>query len=221
MVAAAGLQFQAALQHPYVLIGLSVLFIALALSMFGLYSLQLPSALQTRLASWSNTQRGGSLTGVFLMGALAGLICSPCTTAPLSAILLYIAQSGNLWAGGGTLYLYALGMGIPLVIVTLFGNRLLRSGPWMQYVKEAFGFVILALPVFLLERVIGDLWGLRLWSLLGLAFFGWAFALSLRSARGWARVLQLLLLAAAVIAARPLQDWAFGADQRSRRLSRT
>ncbi|RTG54492.1 protein-disulfide reductase DsbD, partial [Serratia marcescens] len=199
VVAAAGLQFQAALQHPYVLIGLSVLFIALALSMFGLYSLQLPSALQTRLANWSNTQRGGSLTDVFLMGALAGLICSPCTTAPLSAILLYIAQSGNLWAGGGTLYLYALGMGIPLVIVTLFGNRLLpRSGPWMQYVKEAFGFVILALPVFLLERVIGDLWGMRLWSLLGLAFFGWAFALSLRSARGWARALQLLLLAAAV-----------------------
>ncbi|MGP2925562.1 protein-disulfide reductase DsbD [Serratia bockelmannii] len=214
VVAAAGLQFQAALQHPYVLIGLSVLFIALALSMFGLYSLQLPSALQTRLANWSNTQRGGSLTGVFLMGALAGLICSPCTTAPLSAILLYIAQSGNLWAGGGTLYLYALGMGIPLVIVTLFGNRLLpRSGPWMQYVKEAFGFVILALPVFLLERVIGDLWGMRLWSLLGLAFFGWAFALSLRSTRGWTRALQLLLLAAAVIAARPLQDWAFGTDQ--------
>lgn len=211
VVAAAGLQFQAALQHPYVLIGLSVLFIALALSMFGLYSLQLPSSLQTRLATWSNIQRGGSLTGVFLMGALAGLICSPCTTAPLSAILLYIAQSGNMWIGSGTLYLYALGMGIPLVIVTLFGNRLLpRSGPWMQYVKEAFGFVILALPVFLLERVIGDLWGLRLWSLLGLAFFGWAFALSLNTPRGWARALQLLLLAATVIAARPLQDWAFG-----------
>ncbi|MGO2437721.1 MAG: protein-disulfide reductase DsbD [Serratia proteamaculans] len=213
VVAAAGLQFQAALQHPYVLIGLSVLFITLALSMFGLYSLQLPSSLQTRLAGWSNSQQGGSLPGVFLMGALAGLICSPCTTAPLSAILLYIAQSGNMWAGGGTLYLYALGMGIPLVLVTLFGNRLLpRSGPWMQYVKEAFGFVILALPVFLLERVIGDLWGLRLWSLLGLAFFGWAFALSLKTSRGWVRALQLLLLAAAVIAARPLQDWAFGAN---------
>ncbi|QUY48749.1 protein-disulfide reductase DsbD [Serratia plymuthica] len=212
VVAAAGLQFQAALQHPYVLIGLSVLFIALALSMFGLYSLQLPSSLQTRLAGWSNTQKGGSLPGVFLMGALAGLICSPCTTAPLSAILLYIAQSGNMWAGGGTLYLYALGMGIPLVLATLFGNRLLpRSGPWMQYVKEAFGFVILALPVFLLERVLGDLWGLRMWSLLGLAFFGWAFALSLKTSRGWARALQLLLLAAAVIAAKPLQDWAFGA----------
>lgn len=211
VVAAAGLQFQAALQHPYVLIGLSALFVALALSMFGCYSLQLPSSLQTRLANWSNTQQGGSLVGVFVMGALAGLICSPCTTAPLSAILLYIAQSGNMWAGGGTLYLYALGMGIPLVIVTLFGNRLLpRSGPWMQYVKEAFGFVILALPVFLLERVIGDIWGLRLWSLLGLAFFGWAFVLSLKSSRGWARAIQVLLLAALVISARPLQDWAFG-----------
>lgn len=211
VVAAAGLQFQAALQHPYVLIGLSLMFIALALSMFGLYSLQLPTGLQTRLAQWSNTQQGGSLAGVFVMGALAGLICSPCTTAPLSAILLYIAQSGNLLSGAGTLYLYALGMGIPLVVVTLFGNRLLpRSGPWMQYVKEAFGFVILALPVFLLERVIGEVWGLRLWSLLGLAFFAWAFLLSLKTAQRWARIAQILLLAAAVIAARPLQDWAFG-----------
>ncbi|KEY59690.1 protein-disulfide reductase DsbD [Serratia sp. DD3] len=211
VVAALGLQFQAALQHPYVLIGLSVLFIALALSMFGCFSLQLPAGLQTRLANWSNTQQGGSLLGVFVMGALAGLICSPCTTAPLSAILLYIAQSGNMWVGGGTLYLYALGMGIPLVIVTLFGNRLLpRSGPWMQYVKEAFGFVILALPVFLLERVIGDVWGLRLWSLLGLAFLGWAFVLSLKSSHGWVRLVQVILLVMLVIAGRPLQDWAFG-----------
>lgn len=213
VVAAAGLQFQAALQHPYVLIGLSALFVLLALSMFGLYSMQLPSSLQTRLVQWSSTQRGGSLAGVFAMGALAGLICSPCTTAPLSAILLYIAQSGNMLAGGGTLYLYALGMGIPLVIVTLFGNKLLpRSGPWMQYVKEAFGFVILALPVFLLERVLGDVWGLRLWSLLAIAFFGWAFVLSLKAHSGWARVCQLLLLAALLIAARPLQDWAFGSS---------
>lgn len=211
VVAAAGLQFQAALQHPYVLIGLSALFVLLALSMFGLYSLQLPSSLQTRLVQWSSSQRGGSLAGVFAMGALAGLICSPCTTAPLSAILLYIAQSGNMLAGGGTLYLYALGMGIPLVIVTLFGNKLIpRSGPWMQYVKEAFGFVILALPVFLLERVLGDVWGLRLWSLLAVAFFGWAFVLSLKAHSGWARVCQLLLLAALLVAARPLQDWAFG-----------
>lgn len=143
VVAAAGLQFRAALQHPYVLIGLSVLFILLALSMFGLFTLQLPSSLQTRLTLMSNKRRGGSPGGVFAMGAIAGLICSPCTTAPLSAILLYIAQSGNLWLGGGTLYLYALGMGLPLITVTVFGNRLLpKSGPWMAHVKTAFGFVI-------------------------------------------------------------------------------
>jgi thiol:disulfide interchange protein DsbD len=211
VVAAAGLRFQAALQHPYVLFTLSLLFIVLALSMFGLFTLQLPASLQTRLTLWSNRQQGGSLPGVFLMGALAGLICSPCTTAPLSAILLYIAQSGNLWAGAGTLWLYAVGMGLPLIAVTLFGNRLLpKSGPWMQTVKEGFGFVILALPVFLLERVLGDAWGVRLWSLLGVAFFGWAFTVSLRASSGKWRVVQIIMLAAALISARPLQDWAFG-----------
>ncbi|WP_419963452.1 protein-disulfide reductase DsbD [Pantoea vagans] len=211
VVAAAGLRFQAALQHPYVLFTLSLLFIVLALSMFGLFTLQLPASLQTRLTLWSNRQQGGSLPGVFLMGALAGLICSPCTTAPLSAILLYIAQSGNLWAGAGTLWLYAVGMGLPLIAVTLFGNRLLpKSGPWMQTVKEGFGFVILALPVFLLERVLGDAWGVRLWSLLGVAFFGWAFSVSLRASSGKWRVVQIIMLGAALICARPLQDWAFG-----------
>ncbi|WP_130099577.1 protein-disulfide reductase DsbD [Siccibacter turicensis] len=211
VVAAAGLQFQAALQHPYVLIGLSMVFVLLALSMFGLFTLQLPSALQTRLALMSNRQRGGSPGGVFAMGAIAGLICSPCTTAPLSAILLYIAQSGNLWLGGGTLYLYALGMGLPLILVTVFGNRLLpKSGPWMEKVKVAFGFIILALPVFLLERVVGEPWGMRMWSALGVAFAAWAFIASLSATRAWLRVVQILLLAAAVIAARPLQDWAFG-----------
>ncbi|GAB7202896.1 hypothetical protein OS12_43430 [Dickeya oryzae] len=156
IVAAAGLRFQAALQHPYVLTGLSVMFAALALSMFGVYSLQLPSSLQTRLTLWSNRQQSGSVVGVFAMGALAGLICSPCTTAPLSALLLYIAQSGNLLAGGSSLYLYALGMGLPLMAITLFGNRLLpKRGPWMNHVKEGFGFVILALPVFLLGEGAG------------------------------------------------------------------
>ena len=211
VVAAAGMQFQAALQHPYVLISLSAVFILLSLSMFGVFSLQLPSSLQTRLALMSNRQQGGSAGGVFAMGAIAGLICSPCTTAPLSAILLYIAQSGNLWLGGGTLYLYALGMGLPLIIVTVFGNRLLpKSGPWMAHVKTAFGFVILALPIFLLERIMGDVWGLRLWSMLGVAFFGWAFITSLGLTKPWQRIGQILLLAAALISVRPLQDWAFG-----------
>ncbi|EOI5776723.1 protein-disulfide reductase DsbD [Cronobacter malonaticus] len=212
VVAAAGLQFQAALQSPWVLVTLSVVFVLLALSMFGLFTLQLPASLQTRLTLMSNRQRGGSPGGVFAMGAIAGLICSPCTTAPLSAILLYIAQSGDLWLGGGTLYLYALGMGLPLILVTVFGNRLLpKSGPWMEQVKTAFGFVILALPVFLLERVLGEPWGLRLWSALGVAFFGWAFVTSLNATRSWMRAVQIVLLGAAMICARPLQDWVFGA----------
>ncbi len=212
VVAAAGLQFQAALQHPYVLIGLAIVFTLLALSMFGLFTLQLPSSLQTRLTLMSNRQQGGSPGSVFTMGAIAGLICSPCTTAPLSAILLYIAQSGNMWLGGGTLYLYALGMGLPLMLITVFGNRLLpKSGPWMEHVKTAFGFVILALPVFLLERIIGDEWGIRLWSLLGVAFFAWAFITSLQAKQGWMRIVQIVLLAAALVGVRPLQDWAFGA----------
>ncbi|MDU1876686.1 protein-disulfide reductase DsbD [Citrobacter sp.] len=211
VVAAAGLQFQAALQHPYVLIGLAVIFTLLALSMFGLFTLQLPSSLQTRLTLLSNRQQGGSPGSVFAMGAIAGLICSPCTTAPLSAILLYIAQSGNMWLGGGTLYLYALGMGLPLMLITVFGNRLLpKSGPWMEQVKTAFGFVILALPVFLLERIIGDEWGMRLWSLLGVAFFSWAFITSLQAKHAWMRIVQIVLLAAALVSVRPLQDWAFG-----------
>ncbi|EOZ3812803.1 protein-disulfide reductase DsbD [Citrobacter youngae] len=212
VVAAAGLQFQAALQHPYVLIGLAIVFTLLALSMFGLFTLQLPSSLQTRLTLMSNRQQGGSPGSVFAMGAISGLICSPCTTAPLSAILLYIAQSGNMWLGGGTLYLYALGMGLPLMLITVFGNRLLpKSGPWMEHVKTAFGFVILALPVFLLERIIGDEWGIRLWSLLGVAFFGWAFITSLQAKHAWMRIVQIVLLAAALVCVRPLQDWAFGA----------
>ncbi|EGT0644823.1 UNVERIFIED_ORG: thiol:disulfide interchange protein DsbD [Citrobacter freundii] len=214
VVAAAGLQFQAALQHPYVLIGLAVVFTLLALSMFGLFTLQLPSSLQTRLTLLSNRQQGGSPGSVFAMGAIAGLICSPCTTAPLSAILLYIAQSGNMWLGGGTLYLYALGMGLPLMLITVFGNRLLpKSGPWMEHVKTAFGFVILALPVFLLERIIGDNWGVRLWSLLGVAFFSWAFITSLQAKHAWMRIVQIILLAAALVSVRPLQDWAFGVPQ--------
>ncbi|MEN0678816.1 protein-disulfide reductase DsbD [Plesiomonas shigelloides] len=209
VVAAAGLQFQAALQHPYVLIGLSVLFTLLALSMFGLFSLQLPSALQTRLSLLSGQQRGGSLPGVFLMGAIAGLICSPCTTAPLSGALLYVADSGDLLTGGLTLYLLACGMGLPLVGVALFGNRLLpKSGPWMNQVKTGFGFLLLAMPVFLLSRLLPEVWTLRLWSLLALSALGWLFSTLPAHRRGFL-VLRIAALIGMILLARPLQDWAF------------
>ncbi|KIE19396.1 thiol:disulfide interchange protein [Vibrio sinaloensis] len=176
IVASAGLQFQAAMQHPYVLIGLSVLFVALALSMFGLYTIQLPSSAQTWLNNLSNKQQGGSSWGVFAMGAISGLVCSPCTTAPLSGALLYVAQSGDLLTGGVALYALALGMGIPLMLVAVFGNKLLpKAGNWMDRVKTLFGFVLLAAPIFLLERILPEAWATGLWSALGIAAFGWLY----------------------------------------------
>lgn len=176
VVASAGLQFQAAMQHPYVLIGLSILFVTLALSMFGVYTLQLPSGVQTWLNNLSNKQQGGSSAGVFAMGAISGLVCSPCTTAPLSGALLYVAQSGDLLTGGVALYALAMGMGIPLILVAVFGNRLLpKAGAWMDRVKTLFGFVLLAAPIFLLERILPEMWSTALWSALGIAAFGWLY----------------------------------------------
>ncbi len=178
VVASAGMQFQAAMQHPYVLIGLSVMFVALALSMFGAYTLQLPSSVQTWLNGLSNKQQGGSNAGVFAMGAISGLVCSPCTTAPLSGALLYVAQSGDLITGAVALYALALGMGIPLMLAAVFGNKLLpKAGAWMDRVKILFGFVLLAAPIFLLERILPEQWSTALWSALGIAAFGWLYHL--------------------------------------------
>lgn len=176
VVASAGLQFQAALQHPFVLIGLSILFVLLAMSMFGLYTIQLPNRVQTWLSQQSNKQQGGNLVGVFAMGAISGLVCSPCTTAPLSGALLYVAQSGDLLTGAVALYALGLGMGIPLIIVAVFGNKLLpKAGAWMDRVKILFGFILLAAPVFLIERIIPEQWAITLWGILGLAAFGWLY----------------------------------------------
>ncbi|NAX17090.1 MULTISPECIES: protein-disulfide reductase DsbD [unclassified Vibrio] len=176
VVASAGLQFQAAMQHPYVLIGLSTLFVLLALSMFGVYTLQLPSKVQTWLSSLSNKQQGGNSLGVFAMGAISGLVCSPCTTAPLSGALLYVAQSGDLFTGAIALYALAMGMGIPLILVAVFGNKLLpKAGGWMERVKTLFGFILLAAPIFLLERLLPPVWSTALWSALGIAAFGWLY----------------------------------------------
>ena len=211
IVAAIGLPFQVALQSPYVLIGLSVIFVLLALSMFGVFSLQLPTALQTKLTLLSQNQTGGAFGSVFVMGMIAGLIASPCTSAPLSGALLYVAQSGDLVIGALTLYLLALGMGLPLILVTLFGNKILpKSGAWMEKIKTTFGFVMLALPVFLLSRVLPEIWEPRLWALLGSAFFIWLAFQMRDNGLGWA--LRILLLIMAMISVKPLQNWLWNED---------
>ena len=201
-----GLPFQIALQSPYVLIGLSIVFVLLALSMFGLFTLQLPSSLQTKLTQFSQQQKSGAFFGVFVMGAIAGLVASPCTSAPLSGALLYVAQSGDFVIGALTLYLLALGMGLPLILITVFGNKILpKSGAWMENVKTAFGFVMLALPIFLISRIIPSMWEPRLWALLGVSFFIW-LATQMRS-NGIGLFFRIVFFVAAMVSAQPLQNW--------------
>ncbi len=155
IVALAGAKFQAMFQHPAVLISLSVLFIILALSMFGVFNLALPSSWQNKLNNISNNQQGGSYLGVLSMGAISGLVASPCTTAPLTGALLYISQSGNIALGASALYALSLGMGLPLLILGSSGGKLLpKAGSWMNVIKNIFGLLLLAVPIFLLDRIV-------------------------------------------------------------------
>lgn len=164
IVALAGMQYQAYLQHPAILITLAILFIVLAAGMFGAYTLQLPSRWQNSLNQLSQRQKGGAYGGVFLMGALSGLIASPCTTAPLSGVLLFIAQSGDVVNGGLILYALSIGMGIPLMIIGASGGKLLpKAGPWMNSVKIIFGLLLLAVALFMIERLIPMFTAAILW----------------------------------------------------------
>lgn len=153
LVASLGLQFQTYFQHPIVLVAISILFVALALAMFGVFNLSLPEKWQNKVTSLSNKQQGGSIKGAALMGLLSGLVASPCTTAPLTAALLYVAQSGDLALGALTLYILSMGMGLPLLILGSTGGKFLpKAGAWMDVVKASFGFLLLAVPVWLLSR---------------------------------------------------------------------
>ena len=155
VVAYFGGQIQGYLQHPAVLISFSILFVALALSMFGVYEIRLPSGMMDKLTQLSNKQKGGNYWGVFIMGVLSGLIASPCTTAPLSGALLFVAQSGDYVVGAVTLYALSLGMGLPLLLLGTSGGKLLpKAGGWMDQVKTLFGFVMLFVPLILLERIL-------------------------------------------------------------------
>ncbi len=167
VVALAGAQFQAIFQHPFVLIALSILFIFLALSMFGVFNLALPASWQNKLNNISNKQKGGSIAGVAMMGVISGLVASPCTTAPLTGALLYISQTGDVILGASALYALSLGMGLPLLVLGSSGGKLLpKAGAWMNVIKNIFGLLLLAVPVFLLERFIPEIASQALWALL-------------------------------------------------------
>lgn len=179
VVASAGVQFQAALQSPLLLSVFIGLFVILSVALFGGFEIQLPSAWQAKLNGIANKQSGGNLVGVFVMGVISGLVASPCTTAPLTGILLFIAQSGDLLLGFSALYALSLGMGIPLIIFGMTGGKLLpKAGHWMNIVKVTFGFMMLTVAILFVERIIIHPLTDLLWAGVGLALFVYYFTLN-------------------------------------------
>lgn len=162
-----GANLQAAFQNPWIIGSFAAIFIALALSMFGLYDLQIPAAWQAKLVTLSNRQRGGSHTGVGIMGILSALIVGPCLAAPLAAALIYIGQTGDATLGGSALFALSMGMGVPLLIIgSSAGHWLPRAGSWMVHVKHIFGVILIGLAIWMLERVVPPAVTLALWAAL-------------------------------------------------------
>ena len=162
-----GANLQAWFQNPWILGSFALVFVLLALSMFGFYDLQLPSALQSRLSDISNRQQGGSLIGVAIMGLLSALIVGPCVAPPLAGALIYIGQTGDALLGGVALFALSMGMGAPLIALGTSAGRLLpRAGAWMEAVKAVFGVLLLAVAIVLLERILPPAIAMLLWGLL-------------------------------------------------------
>jgi thiol:disulfide interchange protein DsbD len=169
---------QAFFQQPWIIILFALLFVALALAMFGAYNLQLPSSLQTRLTDVSNRQKAGTFVGTFVMGALSALIVTACVAPAIIAALSVISQTGHVARGAGALYATGLGMGVPLLIVGASAGTLLpKVGPWMDTVKSLFGVLFLGVALYLLQPL---LWGsltMVLWSALAVISGFWIFSL--------------------------------------------
>ncbi|MEY2340850.1 protein-disulfide reductase DsbD, partial [Acidithiobacillus sp. IBUN Pt1247-S3] len=193
IAAITGSYLQAFFQNPWVLGGFSALFVLLALSMFGFYELQMPTALQTRLSQYG---KGGHALGAFIMGMLSALIVGPCVSAPLAGALLFIAHTGNLALGALALFLLGLGMGTPLLIIgTSAGHFLPRAGAWMNAVKAVFGVVLLGVAIWFLSRILPGPVTLALWAILAIVssvFLG-AFSPSTRPATHFFRGLGLVI----------------------------
>ena len=212
-----GQNLQALFQNPWILGFFIAIFVGLALSMFGFFELQLPASLQTRLVAASNQQQGGSLTGVAVMGFLSALIVGPCVAPPLAAALIVIGASGSAVLGGSALFALSMGMGVPLILFGVSAGKLIpKAGPWMDSIKAVFGIALLALAVWMLERIVQGPVILLLWGALAIASGVYLGALETipSGASGWRRLwkalgLVLLLLGAIEIigAASGGDDW--------------
>jgi len=212
--AAAGKQVQAVFQQPWIIAVFAALFVAMALSMFGLFTLQMPSFIQTRLAHVSNRQRAGHFGGVAVMGALSALIVTTCVGPVLVAALIVIGQTGDMVRGGAALFAMSLGMGAPLLAVGSSAGRWLpRAGAWMDGVKRLFGALMLAMAAWMVARIVPDRVALVLWAVptIAAAVVLWNFHTGkwlTRSAAALAVVYSALLLVGAARGADdPLHPW--------------
>lgn len=194
---------QAFFQQPWIIILFALLFIALALAMFGTYTLQLPSSLQTRLTNVSNQQKSGTYIGTFIMGALSALIVTACVAPAIIAALSVISQTGQIARGAGALYATGLGMGVPLLIVGASAGSLLpRVGPWMDTMKQLFGVLFLGVAIYLLQPLLPDTLTMVLWSALAVIAGFWIFSLKARdggAAQAPVRAVGLLALVYGII----------------------
>lgn len=155
------------LQNAWALGFGALVFIALALSMFGFYELQLPDALESRMLTLTNRIKGGRFAGVFLMGALSALIVSPCVAAPLAGALLYISQTHDVWLGASALFALSMGMGVPLLLIGASAGKLLpKTGPWMNGVRQFFGVVMLGMAIWLVNPLLPTAVSMVLWGAL-------------------------------------------------------
>ncbi len=200
-----GENIQAAFQNPWILSSFAVVFVLLALSMFGFYDIQMPNFIQSRLTEVSNRQKGGTLTGVAIMGLLSALIVGPCVAAPLAGALIYIGQTGDAVLGGTALFALSMGMGAPLIAIgTSDGKLLPRAGAWMDAVKAAFGVMMLGVAIWLLERILPSQIIMVLWAMLLIvsAVYMGALETLKAEATGWTKLWKgvgLILLVYGVI----------------------
>ena len=167
LVGLSGENIQAWFQNPWIIGSFAIIFVALSFSMFGFYDLQMPTSIQSKISNVSNSQNGGNIIGVAIMGFLSALIVGPCVTAPLVGALIYIAETGDAVLGGLALFSLSMGMGAPLLVIgTSAGKFLPKAGAWMDAVKAVFGVLLLGLAIWLLERVAPASFTMALWAAL-------------------------------------------------------
>jgi thiol:disulfide interchange protein DsbD len=217
-----GQNLQAVFQNPWIISGFVAVFVVLAFSMFGFFELQLPGRLQTRLAEASNQQQGGQLWGVAVMGFLSALIVGPCVAPPLMAALIVIGSSGDAVLGGVALFSLAMGMGLPLIIFGVSAGKLVpRAGAWMDAIKAVFGVGMLALAIWMLERILPGGLIMLLWGVLAVSCGIYLGAMDRLEAgvSGWRRLWKSLGIVLLVLGITEIVGAAAGGDYWLRPLS--